>query len=63
MDSSRQELFFKVGQVHQERISNNPDQYKNQTGIFGLAHQAAQISEEFLSLNPTFLPMSPVNGV
>ena len=63
MDGSRQELFFKVSQVHQERISNNPDQYKNQTGIFGLAHQAAQISEEFLNLNSTFLPISPVNGV
>ena len=63
MDGSRQELFFKVGQVHQERISNNPDQYKNQTGIFGLAHQAAQISEEFLNLNPTFLPIIPVNRV
>jgi hypothetical protein len=63
MDGSRQELFFKVSQVHQERISNNPDQYKNQTGIFGLAHQAAQISEEFLNLNSTFLPAKLNNYV
>jgi putative glycosyltransferase (TIGR04372 family) len=54
LNSSIQELFFEIGKKHQERISTNPDQYKNHTDIFGLGHKGANVSEEFVNLNPTF---------
>ena len=54
LNSSIQELFFEIGKKHQERISTNPDQYKNHTDIFGMGHKGAHVSEEFVNLNPTF---------
>lgn len=63
LNGTIQELFFKIGNKHQDRISINPDQYKNNTDIFGLGHKGAHVSEEFINLNPTFLPTSPFKAV
>ena len=63
LDDSIQKLYLKIGNKHQDRISTNPDHYKNNTDIFGLGHKGAHVSEEFINLNPTFLSTSQFNEI
>ena len=55
LNKSIQEPFYITSQKHEKEVLENPEQTGKHTQVFGFAHRLTNISEQFLTLNPSFL--------
>ena len=55
LNKSIQEPFYITSQKHEKEVLEDPEQSGKHTQVFGFAHRLTNISEQFLTLNPSFL--------